>query len=75
VPPEKEGWRGREVDLLILYMALNRPEAYTSLAQKSMLQTAVTLYRKAHGTVTNGLRLMADHLNGILLERNLRGPE
>lgn len=75
VPPEKEGGRGREGDLLILYMALNRPEAYTSLAQKSMLQTAVTLYRKAHGTVTNGLRLMADHLNGILLERNLRGPE
>ena len=75
VPPEKEGGRGREGDLLILYMSLNRPDAYTALAQKSMQQTAVTLYRKAHGTVTNGLRLMADHLNGILLERNLRGPE
>jgi hypothetical protein len=75
VPPEKEGGRGREGDLLVLYMTLNRPDAYNSLALKSMLQAAVVLYRKAHGTVTSGLRLMADHLNGILLESNLRGTQ
>jgi hypothetical protein len=74
VTPQKAGAHGREGDLLILYISPERPGVFTSLALKSMLQTAVDLYRKSHGTVTNGLRLMADHLNGVLLERNLRGP-
>ena len=74
VAPEKAGAHGREGDLLILYISPDKPGSFTSLGLKSMLQTAVDLYRKSHGTVTNGLRLMADHLNGVLLERNLRGP-
>ena len=73
MPPQKQGGRGRESDLLILYITLNRPEAYTSIALKQMMDSASGLYLKAHGTATAGLRMIAEHLNSILLERNLRG--
>ncbi len=75
MPPKKQGGRGRESDLLILYITLNRPEAYTSIALKQMLDAASAQYLKAHGTATAGLRMIAEHLNGILLEHNLRGQQ
>ncbi len=75
MPPEKQGGRGRESDLLILYVTLNQPEAYTSIALKQMLETAARQYLKDHGTMTSGLRMMAEHLNGILLEHNLHGQQ
>lgn len=72
LPPAKPGGRGREADLVILSLTFNGPSPYLPQAHKDLLQKIAATYLKSSGSITAGLRLAADQLNSILLERNLR---
>lgn len=72
VPPSKPGGRGREGDLLIIHLTFNGPSPYLPPAERDLLKKLAATYAKSSGSVTSGLRLVAEQLNGILFERNLR---
>ncbi len=64
--------RGRENDALVLYLSVagNAPLPADQLSD--MLQRLAQKYYKTSGSVTAAMRTMADGLNLILLDRNLR---
>jgi len=74
VTPPRRTTRGRNQDNLILYLTLvgniQAPPEY----QLELLTKLAQKYYKTAGTVTSALRSLAETLNQILLERNLRSP-
>lgn len=71
-PPPKAGGRGREGDLLFIYLTFNTPTPYLPPAEKDLLSKIASVYYKSAGSVTSGMRQAAERLNALLLERNLR---
>ncbi len=71
-PPPKKGGRGRESDLLILFLSLNGHNPYTPDELASMQQRAAQVYYKSSGSLTAAMRAAADVCNNQLLDRNLK---
>ena len=71
-PPPKKGGRGRESDLLVLFLSLNGHNPYSAEEINSMQQRAAQVYYKSSGSLTAGMRAAADVCNNQLMDRNLK---
>jgi hypothetical protein len=70
-PPKRPG-RGRSSDLLVIYLAIHGNSPMDERSQEQMLERLTQIYYKTSGSVTFALKTVADQLNKILLDRNLR---
>ncbi len=64
--------RIRSEDLLVMLLSLTGSENFPAAEQEDLFQSLVKTYFKSTGTVTSGMRSVAEQLNTFLLERNLR---
>jgi hypothetical protein len=74
VTPPRRAVHGRDQDNLVLYLTLAGNLFTPPELQVELLTRLAQKYYKTGGTVTSALRSLADMLNQILLERNLRNP-
>ncbi len=65
--------RIRTEDLLIMLLSLANTDSFPAAEQEDLFQSLAKTYFKSTGTVTSGMRSVAEQLNTFLLERNLRG--
>jgi hypothetical protein len=72
VDPPKRAARGRGKDRLVLYLAVTGNAPIPPAKQERLLRDLAGLYYESPGSVTSGLRAVADALNESLLDRNLR---
>jgi hypothetical protein len=72
VTPPKRCARGRASDRLILYFAQVGNSPLSDAQQEQLLGRLAQIYYKTAGSVTLGMRAVADNLNQYLLDRNLR---
>ncbi len=70
--PPKRAARGKGKDRLVLYLAVTGNALIPPAKQKRLLTDLAGLYYETAGSVTSGLRAVADALNESLLDRNLR---
>lgn len=70
-PPKRCG-RGREDDLLLVYLSLSGNVLLTTTEYERLLKLVIDHYYRASGAVTSALRTAAERLNQTLLESNLR---
>ncbi len=70
-PPRRPA-RGRDNDRLALYLAMTGNAPLPPGKQDQVLAELARLYYNTPGSVTAGLRRVAEELNASLLERNLR---
>jgi hypothetical protein len=66
--------RIRSEDLLIMLLSLANNDSFPAAEQEDLFQSLAKTYYKSTGTVTSGMRSVAEQLNSFLLERNLRSP-
>jgi len=64
--------RIRSEDLLVMLLSLTGSESFPAAEQEDLFQSLAKTYFKSTGTVTSGMRSVAEQLNTFLLERNLR---
>jgi hypothetical protein len=64
--------RIRSEDLLIMLLSLTNNASFPVSEQEDLFQSLAKTYFKSTGTVTSGMRTVAEQLNTFLLERNLR---
>jgi len=64
--------RIRSEDLLIMLLSLSVSDSFPAAEQEDLFQSLTKTYFKSTGTVTSGMRSVAEQLNAFLLERNLR---
>lgn len=72
MPPPRRTARGRGEDILVLMLSLSGNDDITPAAQQEMLQTTAGVYYSTSGSSTAALRSAIDHLNTLLLNRNLK---
>lgn len=72
VTPPRRTARGRNKDLLILYLAVTGSAPLEERQQEQILTNLSRLYYKTPGSITFALKALADSLNQYLLDRNLR---
>lgn len=65
--------RGRGLDRLALYFIMEGNAPLPPAQQEQLLQRLAQSYYKTPGSVTAAMRSLAENLNQVLLERNLRG--
>jgi len=70
--PHRRAARGRQADRLILFLTLEGSPQVLSEGGDGLLSRLVGRYYKTPGTVTTAMRVVAEELNQLLLERNLR---
>jgi hypothetical protein len=70
--PPRRAARGREVDRLILYLAMAGNAPLPPGKQDELLAGLAKLYYATPGSATSAMRKVAEELNSSLLERNLR---
>lgn len=70
-PPRRRA-RGREGDRLVLYLAMTGSAPVAPGKQDQVLEDLAHLYYSTPGSVTAAMRRVAEELNKVLLERNLR---
>ncbi|MBN1148589.1 MAG: hypothetical protein JXA78_15120 [Anaerolineales bacterium] len=70
-PPRRPA-RGRGDERLILYLAITGNAPLPPARRDQLLADLADLYYKTAGSATSALRAVADELNRVLLERNLR---
>ncbi len=70
-PPRRPA-RGRQSDRLFLYFIPTGGAQLTSSSQEQVLAKLAQMYYKTPGSVTAALRSVAESLNALLLERNVR---
>ncbi len=70
-PPRKPA-RGRQADRLFLYFIPTSEAQLTPSSQEQVLAKLAALYYKTPGSVTSALKGVAESLNALLLERNVR---
>jgi hypothetical protein len=71
-PPIKKGSHGRDGDLVILYLSLTGKNRYTPDELNNLLQRSALAYYKSTGSLTAGMRAVAEVCNSQLTERNLK---
>jgi len=64
--------RIRSEDLMIMLLSLGSTDSFPAAEQEDLFQSLAKTYFKSTGTVTSGMRTVAEQLNTFLLERNLR---
>jgi hypothetical protein len=64
--------RIRTEDLMIMLLSLANNDSFPAAEQEDLFQSLAKTYFKSTGTVTSGMRSVAEQLNTFLLERNLR---
>lgn len=74
VTPPRRTARGRDQDNLVLYLTLTGNMRVPPEYQVELLTRAAQKFYKTSGTVTSALRSLAEMINQVLLERNLRTP-
>ena len=62
--------RSRREDFLLIYMTLTGSMIPSPTVQESIVSQMVAPYYSARGTVTTGLRAVAEQLNRFLVEQN-----
>lgn len=72
---QKHAARGRETDKLMGYLRFSEFQAITFDLLQQWLKEAATLFYRTPGTVTAAMRMVIDHLNGQIMDRNLHGNE
>jgi hypothetical protein len=72
MPPPRRTARGRGEDILVFMLSLSGNDDITPAAQQEMLQTTAAEYFSTSGSSTAALRSAIDHLNTLLLNRNLK---
>ncbi len=70
-PPKKTS-RGREGDLLILFLSLARKTALQNEELNDLLERSAQAYYKSSGSLTAAMRAAAETCNAQLMERNLK---
>jgi hypothetical protein len=71
-PPPKKGSRGRDGDLMILFLSLSGKTPYSPDELNTLLQRAAQAYYQSSGSLTAGMKAAAEVCNSQLLERNLK---
>src|SRR5688572_14639728 len=69
--PQKNVARGREQDRLIVYLLLAGNSTFTTTEYKKLAEDAGNIFYQTPRAVTSALRACAEHVNKILLERNM----
>jgi hypothetical protein len=70
-PPRKTA-RGRNSDLLIIYLTMSGNSPIDERSQEQILERLAQLFYKTQGSMTAALKTIAEQLNKFLLDRNLR---
>ncbi|MBN1537192.1 MAG: hypothetical protein JW908_10710 [Anaerolineales bacterium] len=70
-PPRRPA-RGRQSDRIFLYFIPTSEAQLTAASQEQVLAKLSQMYYKTSGSVTSALRGVAESLNALLLERNVR---
>ncbi len=70
--PPRGAARGRDADLLAVYLTVVGTAPLPADQLKQLLPRLAQVYYRTHGTVTAALKAVVDELNQYLLERNLR---
>jgi hypothetical protein len=70
--PPRHSARGRGADRLVFYLAMTGNAPLPPGKRDQVLADLAKLYYATPGSVTTALRVVADELNRLLLERNLR---
>jgi len=65
--------RGRSGDILVLHLALDGTAPLDAKEHEKLVKHLVKIYFKTPGSATAAMRTVAERLNDILIERNLRG--
>jgi hypothetical protein len=68
-PPRKTG-RGREQDILILYLMLSGNATLSSFELHDLLKSTANTFHQTPGSLTSAMRRAAEKINTALLERN-----
>ncbi len=68
-PPRKTG-RGREQDILIVYLMLSGNATLSSFEYHDLIKNTSTLFYQTPGSLTSAMRKAAENINTALLERN-----
>lgn len=61
----------RKNDRLIVYLLLTGNATFTTTEYKQIAKDAANIFYQTAGALTNALRIAADHVNKVLLERNM----
>ncbi|MEO8356733.1 MAG: hypothetical protein ABI621_12525 [Chloroflexota bacterium] len=75
VTPPRKTARGRERDTLIVYLMLSGNAAFSAVELKGLVSTAAASFYQTTGSLTFAMRKAAEHINTVLLERNLSPAE
>lgn len=70
--PPRSAARGRAVDRLVLYLVMTGNAPLSPAKQAQLLESLAKLYFATSGTATSAMRTVAEQLNTLLLNRNLR---
>ncbi len=70
VTPPRHAARGRDSDILALYLTLTGSEPFSPQQYTELLVLLAQTYYRTSGTVTAALRTVADTANSFLLDRN-----
>lgn len=70
--PSRRPARGRQSDRLILYFTATGSAQLSPSSQEQVLGKLGLIYYKTPGSVTSAMRSVAESLNALLLERNVR---
>ncbi|GAB1469215.1 hypothetical protein MASR2M66_00910 [Chloroflexota bacterium] len=70
--PPKNAARGREQDRLIVYLALTGNATITTTEYHKFAEDTANVFFQTPRAITSALRISADWLNKVLLERNMK---
>lgn len=70
--PRRGAARGRTYDRLILYLVITGNAPLAPAKQAQLLENLAKLYFSTSGTATSAMRAVAEQVNELLLQRNLR---
>ena len=71
VNPPRRTARGREKDSLILYIMLTGNATFLPHELMQLNSQAAGIFHQSSGSLTSAMRKAAEHINNVLLERNL----
>jgi len=71
VAPPRKTARGRNNDSLVLYLMLSGNAEFSTAELKQLTRNAANLFYKTPGSLTSAMRKTVEHVNNVLLERNL----
>jgi len=71
VAPPRKTARGRNNDSLVIYLMLSGNAEFSTAEIKQLTSNAADLFYQTPGSLTSAMRKTVEHVNNVLLERNL----